>query len=308
MVSSPPGPSESSERPVHRPVLLKEVVERLSPAPGEIHLDGTVGLGGHALEILKRLGPRGLLIGIDRDPEALEIASSRLAASGGSFRLFQGLYSEYGRFLELLGFPREAALDGVLLDLGVSALQLARPERGFSFLRPGPLDMRMTPGEGESAKDFLSRASAGEIERTLREFGEEPHARKIARAIERARREKPLETTEELARIVESVVPRRGKLHPATRTFQAIRIRINKELEHLRSALRDLDRTVKPGGRVVVLSYHSLEDRLVKETFREGVRKGFFRWQFPNPCRASPEEVAANPGSRSVRLRSVVRV
>lgn len=306
---SPHGSAERSESPAHRPVLLREVLERLSPSPGETHLDATVGLGGHAVEILRRLGERGLLVGIDRDAEALEIARARLAAAGHPFILFRGVYSQYPEFLRIAGLPREEALDGVLFDLGVSALQLSRPERGFSLLRSGPLDMRMSPGEGAPARDFLARAPVEELERVIREFGEEPQAKRIARAIDRARRERPLETTEELARIVESVVPRRGRrLHPATRTFQGIRIYVNEELEHLRSALRDLDRAVKPGGRVAVLSYHSLEDRIVKESFRDGVRRGFFRWQRPNPCRASPGEVAANPGSRSARLRSVVRV
>lgn len=309
MSSQKPEDSGTPERVIHRPVLLGEAIERLAPAAGEIHVDGTLGAGGHALEILRRLGPDGLLIGIDRDEQALAVAGELLARTGWPHRLFRGMYSQVSIFIQSLGLPREGAVDGLLLDLGVSSLQLDRPERGFSFLRSGPLDMRMAPGEGESAADLLRRVTVEELERILRDYGEEPNARRIARAIDAARKGEGLETTGQLARIVEEVVPRKGrKAHPATRTFQGIRIAVNRELEHLRSVLRDLDRLVRPGGRVVVLSYHSLEDRLVKESFRQGVSQGFFRWGLPNPARASEAEIEENPRSRSVRLRSVVRV
>ncbi len=300
---------ERGERPeAHLPVLLREVIERLDPQPGETHVDGTVGAGGHAVEVLSRLGSSGLLIGIDRDPEALEIAKQKLQGVGFPFRLFRGDYSKLGDFLRLSGLAPEGAMDGLLLDLGVSSMQLDRPERGFSFLRDGPLDMRMSPGEGESAVEFLKRVSVEELERVLRELGEEPAARKIARAIDSARREGKLETTGQLADLVESVVPRRGKrTHPATRSFQGIRIAINRELEHLRLVLRDLDRWIRPGGRVVVLSYHSLEDRIVKESFRQRVEEGLYQWCMPNPLTPSPEEVYKNPRARSAKLRAVVR-
>jgi 16S rRNA (cytosine1402-N4)-methyltransferase len=294
---------------MHEPVMLREVVARLRPAPGEVHVDGTLGLGGHAVEILRALEPSGLLVGIDRDAEALALAEGRLRAVGNSFRLFQGEFSGLKELLQLAGLPPEGAVDGLLLDLGVSSLQLDRPERGFSFQRSGPLDMRMTSGQGESAMDFLRRVSPEDLEGVLRDYGEEPRARRIARAIVEARGKEGLETTGDLARIVESVVPREGKrTHPATRTFQGIRIAVNRELVHLRSILRILDRVVKPGGRVVVLSYHSLEDRLVKASFREGAREGFFRIDKDDPGRPSREEIEANPRSRSARLRSVVRV
>jgi 16S rRNA (cytosine1402-N4)-methyltransferase len=293
---------------VHRPVLLREVLEVLSPAPGETHVDGTVGLGGHAVEILKRLGSTGLLVGIDRDPEALGVARSRLEAVGSPFRVVQGEYSDLINLLRLLGVPSEGAVDGLLLDLGVSSLQLDRPDRGFSFSREGPLDMRMTPGHGESAADLLGRISRQELEEILRDYGEEPAARRIARAIEETRSAHALRTTSELARLVETVVPRRGKrTHPATRVFQAIRIVVNRELEHLRSFLRNMDRVVRPGGRVVVLSYHSLEDRMVKDCFREGVREGLFRWISPDAIRPGDDEIAENPRARSARLRAVAR-
>jgi 16S rRNA (cytosine1402-N4)-methyltransferase len=196
----------------------------------------------------------------------------------------------------------------VLFDLGVSSLQLDRPERGFSFLREGPLDMRMAPEEGESAAEFLRRVSVEELERVLREYGEEPRARKVAQAIDQTRRSEALQTTVQLARVVESVLPRKGrKTHPATRTFQAIRIAINRELEYLRLVLRDLDRLVKPGGRVVVLSYHSLEDRIVKENFRARVGEGIYRRLLAKALRPSAAEVASNPRARSARLRAVAR-
>jgi 16S rRNA (cytosine1402-N4)-methyltransferase len=248
------------------------------------------------------------LIGIDRDREALEIARPRLESAGFPFRLQQGVYSELREYFRLFGLPPQGAVDGLLLDLGVSSLQLDRPERGFSILHEGPLDMRMAPGEGESAAEFLERASAAEMESVLRDYGEEPASARIARAIDRARRKERIKTTGQLARIVEGVLPRKGKkTHPATRTFQGIRISINRELEHLRLLLRDLDRWVKPGGRVVVLSYHSLEDRMVKESFREGAREGLYRVHAPNPLRPGKEEVLRNPRARSARLRSVTR-
>lgn len=309
MQKRPQGSEPAPSRGLHQPVLLADVLRCLQPAPGEVHIDCTLGTGGHALEILSRLGPTGLLVGIDLDPEATELARPRLEHTGFPFRIFHGPYSDIATYLQLSGLPREGAADGVLLDLGVSSLQLDRPERGFSFLRSGPLDMRMAPGAGEPAEIFLREVPKDELARVLREYGEEPHAGKIARAIDQARRKEKIRTTEQLARVVESVIPRRGKkTHPATRTFQGIRIAINRELEHLRLVLRDLDRLVRPGGRVVVLSYHSLEDRCVKESFRQGVQEGFYRWILPNPVKASRDEIEENPRSRSVRLRAVVRV
>jgi len=294
--------------PQHRPVLLRPVLERLDPQPGEIHVDGTLGAGGHSAAILSKLGSEGVLIGIDRDREALEIARPRLEAEGSPFHLVHGEFSKLGEYLERLGVSPEGAVDGLLLDLGVSSFQLDRSERGFSFLRDGPLDMRMSQGDGESAAEFLDNVTVDELAGILRDFGEERAAGRVAWAIDRARRKESIKTTGQLAAIVEQVLPRGGrKIHPATRTFQGIRIAINKELEHLRRVLRDLDRTVRPGGRVVVLSYHSLEDRIVKESFRERVREGIYRWVLPNPLVPDVAEIVNNPRSRSARLRSVVR-
>lgn len=187
-------------------------------------------------------------------------------------------------------------------------MQLDQPERGFSFLREGPLDMRMAPGEGLSAADLLERSSVEELERILRELGEEKAARRIARAVERARRLGRIETTTQLARIIEEALPRRGaKIHPATRSFQGIRIAVNRELDHLRLLLRDLDRWIRPGGRVAVLSYHSLEDRIVKQSLQSRVDEGIFRWREPPVRLPTAEEIERNPRSRSAKMRSVVR-
>ena len=294
--------------PEHLPVMLEETLLCLAPRPGETMLDGTLGLGGHGVELLKRLSPGGVLIGIDRDPEALEQASKRLSGVGGEYRLLHGTFDRMGKLLKEGGIAPDAALDGMLLDLGVSSMQLDRAERGFSFQNDGPLDMRMDPGAEESAASWLARVPVEELSGAIRRYGEEPQAGRIARAIDRRRKERPIETTGELAALIEDLVPRRGKkIHPATRTFQAIRIIVNRELDCLEETLGKLDRYMKPGGRVVVLSYHSLEDRLVKTVFRDRAAEGFF---LPHPDglqRPGEAEVRLNPRSRSARLRAVVR-
>ena len=294
--------------PEHLPVMLEETLRCLAPRPGETMLDGTLGLGGHAAEILSRLSPGGELIGLDRDPEALTLAAKRLDGVGGNYRLLHGTFDRVGELLKELELSSDGAFDGLLLDLGVSSMQLDRAERGFSFRNDGPLDMRMDPGEAESAASWLAQAPVEELARVIRRYGEEPQAGKIARAIDRARRERPITTTAELSSLIEEVVPRRGKkIHPATKTFQAIRIAVNRELDCLRDALEKLDRYMKPGGRVVVLSYHSLEDRLVKTVFRDRVREGFFISHPDGLQRPTQTEVQSNRRSRSARLRAVVR-
>jgi 16S rRNA (cytosine1402-N4)-methyltransferase len=296
------------EEPRHVPVMAREAIARLDPRPGGLFLDATVGLGGHASAILERIAPGGRLIGIDRDPEALAIARRRLEAAGGSFFLCHERFSRIGEALRAAGAPNEGGLHGALFDLGVSSFQLDTPGRGFSFAREGPLDMRMDPGAGEGAADLLARAGAEEIEGILREFGEEPAARRIARAIDRKKREGALRTTGDLARAIEESLPRgKRRIHPATRAFQAIRIAVNGELAELRQALQDIDRFLVPGGRVVVVSYHSLEDRIVKTVFRERQRDGIFEIQRPDPLVPGEEEIEGNPRARSARLRSAVR-
>ncbi|HBO50965.1 MAG: 16S rRNA (cytosine(1402)-N(4))-methyltransferase RsmH [Planctomycetota bacterium] len=294
--------------PEHLPVMLEETLRCLAPRPGETMLDGTLGLGGHAAEILSRLSPGGELIGLDRDPEALTLAAKRLDGVGGNYRLLHGTFDRVGELLKELELSSDGAFDGLLLDLGVSSMQLDRAERGFSFRNDGPLDMRMDPGEKESAASWLAQAPVEELARVIRRYGEEPQAGKIARAIDRGRRERPITTTAELASLIEELVPRRGKkIHPATKTFQAIRIVVNRELDCLRDALEKLDRYMKPGGRVVVLSYHSLEDRIVKTVFRDRVREGFFISHPDGLQRPTQTEVQSNRRSRSARLRAVVR-
>ena len=294
--------------PEHLPVMLEETLRCLAPRPGETMLDGTLGLGGHAAEILSRLSPGGELIGLDRDPEALTLAAKRLDGVGGNYRLLHGTFDRVGELLKELELSSDGAFDGLLLDLGVSSMQLDRAERGFSFRNDGPLDMRMDPGEKESAASWLAQVPVEELARVIRRYGEEPQAGKIARAIDRGRRERPITTTAELSSLIEELVPRRGKkIHPATKTFQAIRIIVNRELDCLRDALEKLDRYMKPGGRVVVLSYHSLEDRLVKTVFRDRVREGLFISHPDGLQRPTQTEVQSNPRSRSARLRAVVR-
>ena len=294
--------------PEHLPVMLEETLRCLAPRPGETMLDGTLGLGGHAAEILSRLSPGGELMGLDRDPEALALAAKRLDGVGGAYRLLHGTFDRVGELLKELEISSDGAFDGLLLDLGVSSMQLDRAERGFSFRNDGPLDMRMDPGEEESAATWLARASMEELARVIRRYGEEPRAGRIARAIDQARRKRPITTTAELSSLIEDVVPRRGKkIHPATKTFQAIRIVVNRELDCLRDALEKLDRYMKPGGRVVVLSYHSLEDRLVKTIFRDRIQEGFFLSHPDGLLRPTEREIQSNPRSRSARLRAVIR-
>ncbi len=299
---------ELSQGPGHIPVLLDEVVDRLSPRPGGKIYDGTVGLGGHAAALVPRLGSGGQLVGVDRDAEALELARARLAKVGPQFYLFRGLYTQIDEALSGAGLDPRGGLDGILLDLGVSSLQLDAARRGFSFRRDGPLDMRMAPEVGVSAATWLEQVPVDELADVFRRYGEEPAARKIARAIDLERRTRPLRTTAELAAVVESVKPRRGRrIHPATRVFQAIRIAVNSELEHLRAFLETVDRYLAPRGRLVVVSYHSLEDRIVKELVKRRVREGIFENPRPAWLRPSQDEIGKNPRARSARLRWVVR-
>ncbi len=304
-MNEPDSPSPSAP---HVPVMATPLLDVLRPARGEIFVDATVGAGGHAALLLERLGSEGLLIGIDRDPDALALASASLEATGNPFRLVRGRFSELRRHLRDLGPPVESGVDGVLLDLGVSSMQLDRPERGFSFLRDGPLDMRMDAETGERAAELLRTIELADLTRLLRELGEEPRAARVARAIVAARQAGDLESTGDLRDAVESVVSRQpGKVHPATRTFQAIRIAVNRELDELRAALADLDRVVRPGGRVAVLSYHSLEDRIVKRWLAGAESDGFFIAQRPLIRRPDDEEISRNPRARSARLRAAVR-
>ncbi|MHC5036651.1 MAG: 16S rRNA (cytosine(1402)-N(4))-methyltransferase RsmH [Planctomycetota bacterium] len=285
---------------MHVPVLTGEVLHTLSPSRSGIYVDGTVGDGGHASAILESSGPDGFLLGIDLDPFALERAEARLGPYRGRYHLQQGNFADLPSLIGDRG-----PVDGILLDLGVSTPQLEDPSRGFSFAREGPLDMRMDPGGPMTAATLVNEWPEADLFRLLKDFGEERYARRIARRICRSRGENPLKSTVELADIITGAVPRRSRIHPATRAFQAFRIAVNREMENLSGALAALSAVLKPGGRAVVISFHSLEDRQVKRSFREGARQGIFEILTPRPLTASPEERAAHPKSRSAKLRAV---
>ena len=292
----------------HQPVMVAEVLQWLAPRPGSLIVDGTAGTGGHSLAIAPRLLPDGRLIAIDRDSEALTVASRRLAEFAPQTTCLPGNYRDLPRLLDQLGIP---AIDGVLLDLGMSSLQVDRAERGFSFSRPGPLDMRMDPDGPQTAADLVHRSSPEALADLLTMLGEERYARRIARAIVNARHRQPITTTEELARIISAAVPpaaRRGRLHPATRTFQALRIAVNDELGALKEFLGQLSGVLKAGGRAVILTYHSLEDRLVKRAFLDGQRDGVWTVLTKKPMTPADDEVARNSRARSAKLRAVAKL
>jgi 16S rRNA (cytosine1402-N4)-methyltransferase len=289
-------------RPFHLPVLLAETLELLQVRPGGLYVDGTVGLGGHAREILRRSAPDGRLLGVDRDAETLALAREALLPHDGRTRLVHADYRDIPALLD-----GRSAL-GILLDLGVSSLQLDTPERGFSFQSDGPLDMRMDRSGGVTADELVNRLPEAELADLIYRYGEEPGSRRIARAIVAARRRRRIGTTAELAAIVRAAAPRsrRPGLHPATRTFQALRIRVNRELEGLSSTLEALCGCLAPGGRLVVIAFHSLEDREVKQTFR-ALGKGDFRVLTKKPIRPGLAEARDNPRARSARLRGLER-
>lgn len=285
----------------HIPVMVRETLFYLDPKPGDVIADCTCGAGGHAKEILRAILPGGRLIGIDRDAEILAIAEENLAGFAGGFELH---HSNFSGLEQLLPGP----VDGMLFDLGVSSLQVDRPERGFSFTSDGPLDMRMDPSRGSPAGRVLKRLPEKELEKVLREYGEERYARRIARAIKRATATTGLRTTAELADVIIRAVPRRERrIHPATRTFLALRIYVNRELEELEAALDALPGMLKPGGRALVLSYNSIEDRMVKHSWRELAKKGQVEILTKKPVRPQPDEVESNRRSRSAKLRAIRR-
>jgi 16S rRNA (cytosine1402-N4)-methyltransferase len=299
---------------VHDPVMVHEVVEALGCRPGGTWVDATVGAGGHAAAILEATAPGGFLVGIDRDREILALAAERLGGFAGRFLLLHG---RFGDIAGLLAGAGKAEADGVLIDLGISSLQVDRGERGFSFRADAPLDMRMDRTAGPTALDLLRGADEEEIARIIFEFGEEPKSRRIARAIRRELDRGVALTTFGLAELVAGAIgrggPRGGRLHPATRTFQALRIAVNGELEELDRALEALPGLLAPGGRACVISYHSLEDRAVKRAFRALAHREDRRVPAPfeliarKPLRPGEGEVRANPRARSARLRALAR-
>ena len=297
----------------HQPVLLEEAVSSLKVREAGTYLDATFGRGGHSRAILAGLTEQGRLFALDKDPQAVAAGIEELGEDP-RFSIVQGSFAEMDRMVQEWQIERN--LDGILLDLGVSSPQLDDPDRGFSFRNGGPLDMRMDPTKGVSAADWLAETPEREMTRVFWEFGEERHARRIARSIVKARQQQSLETTTQLADLIETAIGKREKKHPATRCFQAIRIVVNNEMGDLAIGLESAIRQLRPGGRLVAISFHSLEDRLVKRTFREAVRPGNVRRNIPEhpdwsprlklvgkSIRPSEQEVFANPRARSAVMR-----
>jgi 16S rRNA (cytosine1402-N4)-methyltransferase len=285
---------------VHLPVMPEEVARLLAVSAGGVYVDATVGPGGHSAEILRRAPGDIVLIGMDRDEEAIAEARGRI--DDGRFMLRKARFSELDLVLGGLGIGE---VRGVLFDLGVSMRQMKDSERGFSFNSDGPLDMRMDRQEGRTAGDVVNTSSEGELARIIWEYADERHSRKIARAIVRARRRKAIQTCRELADVVFAAVGRRGRIHPATKTFQALRVEVNDEPGELQAGLGKALAALAAGGRMVVISYHSLEDRAVKNFMREARSGGKVRVLTPKPLRPQREEVLRNPSSRSARLRAL---
>jgi len=286
----------------HVPILVAEVLELLAVRPGGLWVDGTVGLGGHAEAVLRATAPDGRLLGWDRDTETLERAQATLRPFGDRARL------EPGDYREIPGRLAGERADGILLDLGISSAQLDDPERGLSFQADGPLDMRMDRRGGETAADVVNQLPEKRLADLIYAYGEERASRRIARAIVRARGRGPIRTTAELAEIVRRAAPRgsRRGFHPATRTFQALRIHVNRELDGLGDALAQLAACLAPAGRMAVIAFHSLEDREVKTTFRGLSRRGYTLLT-KKPVRPSEIETRSNPRARSARLRALAR-
>jgi 16S rRNA (cytosine1402-N4)-methyltransferase len=293
---------------------LEEVLAVLAPQPGEVIVDCTAGWAGHAVELLKCVGPHGRLLGIDLDRDNLPYARERLQATGLPFILHHGNFAALQGILLEEGLP---AVDMLLTDLGMSSMQVDDPERGFSYIRDGPLDMRMDRTRGRTAAQLLATISRDELVQALRDLGDEPEAERIANALVEARQQAALQRTEDLAHIIMEATqtskkimpwrlhpaPQRWNLHPAARTFQVLRILVNRELANLQQLLRVLPECLKPGGRTALISFHSGEDRLVKAAFRAGLQAGVYASVSPEPIRAGYSERTANPRARSAKLR-----
>lgn len=288
---------------IHLPALVKEAIKVLNPIPGGTYVDATIGPGGHSEEILTLIGTGGKLIGIDRDNEALRTAQERLSDKRVILR--KGSFSDMEKLLKK---DEITEVDGILFDLGISMIQMKDIERGFSFISDKRMDMRMDKEQALSARDVVNKYSANELERILREFGEERLSRKISEAIVRKRRIKPIDTCSELSEIVERVYGRRGRVHPATKTFQALRIEVNKELDELQKGLDASVRILKRGGRLCVISYHSLEDRIVKHFIARSSKEGSLKVITKKPLTPGSEEIRSNPSSRSAKLRAAERI
>ena len=311
-------PQRSTPAGSHRAVLPDEVLAVLDPRPGEVAVDCTLGLAGHAALLLQRLGPDGRLIGLDWDQDNLARARDVLTATGLPFTVH---HSNFAALPNILAAEGLAGADVILADLGMSSMQVDDPERGFSYVRDGPLDMRMDRSRGRTAADLLATLPQADLAAALRELGDEPEAERIAAALVDARTREPLRHTADVARVVGAALGqpttreagwklrtgrRQWQTHPAARTFQALRLLVNRELGNLQQLLRVLPQCLRPGGRAAVISFHSGEDRLVKAAFRAGLQAGVYERIAPEPVRATPQEKLANPRSRSAKLRWAV--
>ena len=285
---------------MHVPVLVNEVLEGLNLSPGGIYVDGTLGLGGHSEAMFQRCPEIEIVLGLDRDSEALEQARRRLAGLGNRIWI---IHSNFVDLPEILFAEGIGQVDGILLDIGLSSFQLEKSGRGFSFTRDEPLDMRMDGFETVTAADMVNHLPVTQLTDLIRTYGEERWAKRIAARIDEARKRRPIRTSAELASIVYRAIPKRfhsRRIHPATRTFQALRIAVNKELDNLKLAMQRLPECLKPGGRLCIISFHSLEDRIVKHAIRQDQR---LEPLTKKPIMAAPEELEVNPRARSAKLR-----
>ena len=308
--NSAPGREHGAKRFGHVPVLLQAAIEFLAVRRGGTYIDATLGLGGHSWEVARRLGRQGRLIGFDKDPAAIERARERLTSPPAELAGdWPSVELVNASFAEVAEHVRAASVDGLLADLGVSSMQLENAERGFSFQADGPLDMRMGPQSGLTAEQVVNRFDERELADAIYEFGEERRSRRIARAIVRAR---PIHTTAKLAAVISAAArpmnQAERRIHPATRTFQAIRILVNRELEDLQGLMNAAPNVLRPEGRLVIISFHSLEDRIVKDGLREGAKAGLYRLLTKRPVTAEAEETEQNPRSRSAKLRAAERL
>ena len=286
--------------------MLNEVLQYLNPREGETIVDGTVGLGGHAQAILEKIGPTGKLIAVDRDRQSLEVARKNLSSAKNC----EFVHDDYRNIDQILQKLSVAQVDGILLDLGISSFQMDNPERGFSIRSEGPLDMRMDQDSEMSALDLINSLSERELDAILKDYGQERFHARIARGLINARSRGSIATTKDLAEVVLRSIPyypRREKIHPATRTFQALRIAVNRELEGLEVALNKSISILKPGGRIAVIAFHSLEDKVVKEKFRDWRKLGTVKLITKKPLRPTEEETKNNSRARSARLRIAER-
>ena len=310
---TPQGVGRGGRATSHVPVLLKEAIDFLAVRRGGIYIDATVGLGGHSYEIAKRLGAPGHLIGLDKDPAALEVAKGKVVVGRSSLVVGESDWPTVTllnrSFAEIAKGNKPATIDGILADIGVSSLQLDDAARGFSFQADGPLDMRMDPRGERTAEQVVNHLDERQLADVIYEFGEERRSRRIARAICRSR---PIRSTAHLAEVISAAArpmnSEQRRIHPATRTFQALRIFVNRELEDLQALLKAAPRILNPGGRVVVISFHSLEDRIVKDAFREGSKEGYLSVLTKKPVTATELESDRNPRARSAKLRAAEKV